>query len=304
MRKQFGPLSLAIIGLLVVPTIAWSQDHPPVIQDGTPVVMEQKTAPRTASGKPDLSGLWSTPSTDENKILAARYGAPKNARPELTPWAQERFEYNTDSRHVLGYSGTAAAGTDSGKFLTSEGGGIYGGRTELNPIYKCFPPGAAYLIAGWQSSASHEIIQSDKRVLMIYEYDHTVRQIWTDGRKHPDQVDPSWMGHSVASWDGDTLVVDTVGLRNGEREVWLDDAGHVASNGLHIVERYTRLDNYTLQIDFTLDDPKAFKTPWVRREYRRLRPQWDLVEWQTRCYPGAPEMKAWEEDFNQIFTEP
>jgi hypothetical protein len=305
MRNRWGVVAFAAVAVLTFSAVAHSQKvKVPVIQDGTPAVLTQSPAPRTPSGKPDLSGLWTTPSSDEEKILTARFGPHRSEPPSLTPWAAERLAYNTDTRPVPGYSGPAAPGSDPTKFLTSEGGGIYGGRIELNPIFKCFPPGLVYLVAGWQSAATQEVTQTDKRVEMIYEMDHTVRQIWTDGRKHPAEVDPTWMGHSVGTWDGDTLVVDTIGLLNGEREVWLDNEGHVASKGLHVVERYRRVDNDTLEIEFTLDDPKAFKKPWVRREYRRLRPKWELVEWQSRCYPGAPELKTNEENFNQIFTEP
>jgi len=301
-RKISEVLVFEVVAVLAFSTVTFSQNRVPVIQDGTPVVLAQTPTPRTPSGRPDLTGMWTVPSDDEEKILISRFGSEKAEPPSLTPWAAERLEYNTDRRPVPGYTGPDVPGTnDPKKFLTHEGGGIVGGRTELNPIYKCVPPGAAYLIAGWQSSATQEIIQTDKRVLMIYEYDHTVRQIWTDGRKHPDPVDLTWMGHAIGTWDGDTLVVDTVGLRN---DVWLDGRGHMASTRLHIVERYQRVDNYTLRIDFTFDDPKAFKKPWTRHEFRRLRPNWDLVESETRCYPGSPELKTWEETYNEVFTEP
>ncbi len=304
MRKCWGVLLFAAAGMLDVSTIGVAQDKPLVIQDGSPVVMEQKPVPRTASGKVDLSGLWGTPSTDEGRMLAKRYGPQKSQPLSMTPWAKERFDYNTDARTVPGYAGAGHPQDDPAKFLTSEGGGIFGGRTELNPIFRCLPPSAAFLVAGWQSAATHEIIQNDKRVMMIYEMDHTVRQVWTDGRKHPDQVDPTWMGHAIGHWEGDTFVVDTIGLRNGVRDAWLDGSGHVAGPNLHIVERYQRLDNDTMRIELTLEDPKAFTKPWIRTIYRRLRPKWDLIQSEVRCYPGAPELQTWEENYQQIFIEP
>jgi hypothetical protein len=301
MRKRWAVLVVEVVAVLVFSSVSFSQNHVPVMQDGKPAVLAQNPVPRTRSGKPDLSGLWNTPSTDEAKILTDRFGPVQREEPSLTPWATERFEYNRDTRPVPGYGGAATPTSDPKKFLASEGGGTFGGRPELNPFYKCLPPGTPYLITGLggMSLAPLEIIQTDKRVLIIYEYDHTMRQIWTDGRKHPDPVDPTWVGHSIGTWDGDTLVVDTVGIRS---ENWLDSQGHVASPALHIIERYKRVDNDTMQIDFTYDDPKAFKKPWTQHLFRRLRPTWELIE-NDRCYPGSPELKAQEGTFNEMFLE-
>jgi hypothetical protein len=289
-RNNFAVGLAAVLSFAVA---AFGQGKVPVIQDGTPAVLAQNPVPRTLSGKPDLSGVWNTPSTDESKILAERFGAIKDEPPSLTPWAAERYDYNHDSRPAAG--GTLASALAGVK-------GTIGGRPELNPFFKCYPPGTPYLITGLggMSNAPQEIIQSDKRVLIIYEYDHTMRQIWTDGRKHPDPVDPTWVGHSIGTWDGDSLVVETVGIRN---ENWLDGQGHVASPALRITERYRRLDNDTLQIDFTFDDPKAFTKPWARREFRRLRPKWDLLD-DTRCYPDSPQLRTQQDSFNEMFTEP
>ncbi len=278
----------------------FGQTRVPVMQDGKPAVLAQNPVPRTASGKPDFSGIWNNPSTDENRILTERYGPIKPEAPALTPWAAERYAYHQDSRPVPGYAGPATPDSDPQKFLTSEGGGTYGGRFELNPFYKCYPPGPVHLISGWGNSlAPSEIIQSDKRVLILYEYDSAMRQIWTDGRKHPENADPLWLGHSIGTWEGDTLVVDTVGIRD---ENWLDNQGHVSSPALHLVERYKRLDNDTMQIDLTLEDPKAFTKPWNRRIYRRLRPTWELRE-ELRCYPGSPELQTQEQIFKDMFVE-
>jgi hypothetical protein len=285
-------LAIEIVVVFACATVTFSQNHVPVMQDGKPAVLAQKPVPRTPSGKPDLSGLWNTPSTDEAKILADRFGPIQNEAPSLTPWADERYQYNRDTRPANG--GTLADALRGVKTTV-------GARPELNPFYKCLPAGTPYLISGLggMSLAPLEIIQTDKRVLIIYEYDHTIRQIWTDGRKHPDPVDPTWVGHSIGTWDGDTLVVDTVGIRS---ENWLNGAGYVASPALHIIERYRRVDNDTMQIDFTYEDPKAFKKPWVQHEFRRLRPTWELIE-NDRCYPGSPELKAQEGTFNDMFIE-
>src|SRR5262249_50425191 len=139
-----------------------------------------------------------------------------------------------------------------------------------------------------------------KRVMIIYEYDHTVRQIWTDGRKHPDPIDLSWVGHSIGTWEGDTLVVDTVGMRP---ENWLtySQNPYVASAALRITERYRRVDNDTLDITVTYEDPKAFAKPWTQRIFRRLRPKWEIAE-DVRCWADSQDRKSQEEYFDQLFT--
>ena len=83
------------------------------------------------------------------------------------------------------------------------------------------------------------------------------------------------MGHSIGKWDGDTLVVDTVGLND---KTWLDGLGHPHSDALHLVERIRRVDHATLQFDLTFDDPKAYTKPWMGKQVFKLRPGWEIPE--------------------------
>ena len=167
-------------------------------------------------------------------------GFTKDA-PPLQPWAEERTQTNN-------------AGTD--------------------PEEKCFPPGMPRV---YLHHYPVEIVQSSNRVIMHFEYDHVVRQIWTDGRTHPkdDELDDTWHGHSIGSWDGDTLVVDTVGFND---KTWLDNAGHPHTDALHVVERIRRVAPETLQIDFTFDDPKAYTRSWSGQTILGLRPGWEITE--------------------------
>jgi hypothetical protein len=122
-------------------------------------------------------------------------------------------------------------------------------------------------------------LQTPKKLFVFYENDNMVRQIFTDGRKHPESLELTWEGHSIGQWDGDTLVADTIGMRD---ETWIDDDGHVHSDQLHMVERVRRIDYNTLQIDLTLNDPKALEKPWTEHIFRKLRPDWDIRE-DMRC---------------------
>ena len=100
---------------------------------------------------------------------------------------------------------------------------------------------------------------------MIYEGGaHVWRLIYMDGRSHPegDALNPTWMGHSVGRWDGDTLVIDTVGFNEG---TWIDMGGKPHTDQLHLIERLTRTDLYTLHYEATIDDPAAYNAPWKVR---------------------------------------
>lgn len=120
-----------------------------------------------------------------------------------------------------------------------------------------------------------EILQSKNRVLMLFETGNAMRQIWMDGRGHPEDLDPSWMGHAIGHWDGDTLVVDTVGLTD---KSWLDTAGHPHSDALHVIERIRRVDHDTLENTLTFDDPKTYTKSWSSTIIYKLRPDWSLKE--------------------------
>ena len=102
-----------------------------------------------------------------------------------------------------------------------------------------------------------------------------VRRIYMDGREHPEGWPFGWMGHSIGNWDGDTLVVDTVGLND---RTWMDRGGTPHSDALHVVERFRRVAHDTLEIDFLFDDPKAFTKPWGAKKVYRLRPDWEVLE--------------------------
>jgi hypothetical protein len=120
---------------------------------------------------------------------------------------------------------------------------------------------------------------------MYFEYDHFVREIFTDGRKHPDDLDPSWMGHAVGHYEGDKLVVDTTGFND---KTWLDRIGHPHSDQLHLVERFRRVDRTTLTDDLTIEDAKAYTRPWSTQLIFQLKPEWDIGEFicEEMLYAG------------------
>jgi hypothetical protein len=146
-------------------------------------------------------------------------------------------------------------------------------KQETDPELHCFPPGLPRV---WVVPAPFEIISLPGRVLIYYEFQHLVRQIHMDRSAHPPDLIPTWMGDSIGKWDGDTLVVDSTGFNDKTR---LDIAGLPHSDALHVVERIRRASKDQLQVDITVDDPKAYAKPLTASRIFDLKPGWEIGEW-------------------------
>ena len=120
-----------------------------------------------------------------------------------------------------------------------------------------------------------KIVQTPTLTLIMLELGGT-RQIYTDGRKHVADPSPSWLGYSVGGWEGDTLVVDTVGF-NGKS--WLDIIGHPQSESAHLVERYRRRDFGHMDVEITIDDSKWYTKPFTIKVAHLLQPDTDILEY-------------------------
>jgi hypothetical protein len=121
-----------------------------------------------------------------------------------------------------------------------------------------------------------EIEQRPGRLIFLYEMNNNFHVVFTDGRGHPPDLDASWAGHSIGKWEGDTLVVDTIGF-NGKTQ--LDTEGHPHSDQLHVVERFTMTDAAHFTYELTIDDPKAYAHSWKNvRTFTRL-PKYELLEY-------------------------
>jgi len=198
-----------------------------------------------AAHAPDLSGVWA------NITPSGPTFNPK-ADPSFQPWAEAKWKVTKN--------------TDPGQTFSN-------GRVDLDPtVASCFPSGMPRLMT---EVFPFEIIQVRDRVLLLFERDYAVSHIWTDGRKLPEDPDPTYMGQSVGKWEGDTLVFETNGLKD---ITWLDRAGHPHSDALHVVGRMRRVNHDRLQIDWTFDDPKAFTKPWTGQSIYRYHPDWTLEE--------------------------
>jgi len=187
--------------------------------------------------------------------------------PELTPWGRAKYKEAKPSN-----------------------GGDYTLDTTNDPVLtRCDPPGVPRV---YFHPYPFEFVPTDKSVLMLFEYDHWIRRLYTDGRPIPSDPDLTWMGTSVAHWEGDsTLVVDTVGFND---KTWLDRLGHAHSDQLHVVERFHRVDKGHLELGITMIDPKALAKPWTTTFYYELKPDWELQE--ISCSGDYPQYNKFEND--------
>lgn len=196
----------------------------------------------------DLAGVWS----GDNAITFS------SEAPPLQPWAEAKFKTMKP-----GYGPRASWDSN-------------------DPVLDCLPPGMPRILL---MPFPVEIVQMPSQVIMIFEYDHFVRHIYTDRREHLANMKSTWMGDSIGNWQGETFVVDTVGFND---KSWLDQVGHPHSEALHLVERIRRADHETLQDDIEIDDPKAYSRAWSGKQIFKLRPGWHLREFICEDHMDEP----------------
>lgn len=223
----------------------------------------------------DLSGVWNNhppASTRAYQNWGFSYDPPA-----MTPWAAARF---ATARPTFGPDGVGVMVTETN-----------------DPVYQCFPPGLPRV---YFHPFPMEIIQTPGRVVMLFEYDHLVRQIYTDGRGHRDDLAPSWMGDAIGHWEGDTLVVSTTNFND---KTWIDRRGVPHSEELKVIERIRRTDADHLKIDLTIEDPVAFPETWTGERYFE-RVDWDIEEFFCGERQGSDSFTQYEENILQYDGPP
>jgi hypothetical protein len=194
-------------------------------------------APRTSEGRPDFSGIWEAPSDKYLVNIAADGALP------MQPWAAKLYQERQENNGIDRPSG------------------------------RCLPHSVTDFDA---HPMPRKVIQTPGLLTMLYESYHSYRQIFTDGRPLPEQPEPAWFGYSVGKWEGDTLVVNTIGVNE---KTWLDDGGHPHSDAMHIVERFRRPDFGHMEVKITIDDPKAYTKPWTVTIPWVLLADTELLDW-------------------------
>jgi hypothetical protein len=242
-----------------------------------PSVSAQDTAsiPRTASGRPDLTGVWQGGSTQPGpwEEANAGLGVGGSGRDPNAPVVRSSND-RPAGREGAPYQDWAAA-----KVLEA-----FERRGVDDPTGHCLPAGVPRSVM--LGLFPQQIVQTPTTIVILYEYMHTFRVISLDV-PHPDDLIPSYMGNSVARWDGDTLVVD---VTNQRPETWLDRAGNFHSAELRVEERYTLIGPNHLQYEATLEDPKVYSRPWKISVplYRRIETNTELLEF--KCVPFSEEI--------------
>jgi len=222
---------------------AFAQTKPPATPAKAPA----------ADSAHDLSGVWYDDHPRPN-IVMERYWIYKFApgEPPMTSWGQAQF--------------------DAAK--TSFGTHPYPLKDTNDPVYNsCAPPGFPRV---YLHPFPFQIVQSPTEVILLFEYDSTRHQIYTDGRAHDTSLGPLWNGDSIGHWEGDTLVADTINFND---KTWLDRMGHPHSEQLHVIERIRRMDHDHLEVVFAFEDAKAYTKPWTARMEFRLYPKWTIQEY-------------------------
>jgi hypothetical protein len=250
---------------------------------------------QTASGSPAgadkaipaLSGIWEAPVDQRNNVcgeaacanLLKQLGEPPPqhditiVEPQMLPWAAEKYK-------------VARAGLPDAAPT---------GHEEANPWFSaCTPLGPSALMLGFFNAV--ELRQFPDVVLLFFagsggEADHLVRHVYMDGRGHPPDLRPTWMGDSIGHYEGDTLVVDTIGIRSINRSRMVDLEGHPHSDALRLLERFRRVNQNSLEYEVTINDPKAYKNSWVKKIVRQLAPPgprfWDQAECEELLQMGT-----------------
>jgi len=232
-----------------------------------PAVAGAQTIPRTADGKPDLSGIWQT-------MNAAAWDIQDHAAQKGVPGGPGVVEGNE-----IPYKPEALAQKKKN----------YEQRATLDPETKCFLPGVPRIT---YMGFPFQIIQKPNELTILYEYVHTVRYIFANGTPHPKGPIEWWLGDSRGRWEGDTLVVDVVHFND---QTWFDRAGNFHSDALHVVERYSLMDPDHINYTVTIEDPQVFTRPWNMNMvlYRHKEKNFQLYEYE--CYGF---------DFEKIYPYP
>ncbi len=248
MRIRFLGLVLAAFAVLVY-------------SRGVQAQSSAKAGPGATGAIPDVSGIWEphrpVAVTADDALCGIRTvcdelrgtntplmaAAPEE--PEMQPWAAEKYKAVREGRGATDFGRQSLDGNFTG----------------------CMPQGPTDLML--DNRRIIEIRQFPDEVLFLFDQDHWVRRVYMDGRAHPDGYASTWMGHSIGRYEGDTLVIDTVGVND---QTWIDRRGHPHSDAMHVVERLRRLNEKSLEYEYTIDDPKTYKKSWTRKLVEDLQP--------------------------------
>jgi hypothetical protein len=211
-------------------------------------------APRLANGRPDLSGVWMTaepacvirgtaPVSELLKLIPPSRTCP----PRTASFSRQSINIGIDMPGGLPYQPWLAALVEK---RTAN-------QAIDDPHIRCLPDP---FLRAYGLPHYLKFVHTPNLLVMLNEYNGVYRQVFADGRPLPEAPNPSWQGYSTATWSGDTFVIDTIGFRD---DLWIDWDGSVITEAAKVRERIRRTDFGHLEIDVTVDDPKAYTKPWT-----------------------------------------
>jgi hypothetical protein len=256
---------LGFVLLTLTPAALFAQwpDYPtpgvPKTADGKPNL--GGPAPRSADGHPDLSGVWQ---------YQRPPGTPAPAKPE--PGNTDIIPLSVRTSQFWNLGASFKDGLPFQPWAAELHRQRAASNSIDNPDAHCLPLGVMQLHTHGQP---RKMVQAPGVIVIIYEANAGLRQIFTDGRPLPKDAEPWWFGYSVGKWDGDTLVVESTNFRDLG---WLDVEGSPLTETGKIIERYRRPDYGHLEIEVTIDDPKAYTKPWTVTVHQRIMLDTDLIE--------------------------
>jgi hypothetical protein len=209
--------------------------------------------PRLANGKPDLSGVWMT---GEPACVIRGLIPVSELRKLIPPTLKCPVRDATFSRQSNNLGIDMPGGLPYQPWLAKLVDERTANQAIDDPHIRCLPD---HFIRAYGLPHYLKFVQTAGLLVMLNEYNGVYRQVFTDSRPLPAELNPSWQGYSTASWDGDTLVVDSTGFRD---DSWIDWGGSVITSAAKVRERIRRPDFGHLEIEVTVDDPKAYTRPW------------------------------------------
>ncbi|HLH43936.1 MAG TPA: hypothetical protein VKV74_13180 [Bryobacteraceae bacterium] len=247
-------LAAVLLWALCAPAGAQWVHVPPANVPRTPDGKPDLSAPAPqVNGHPDLSGVWN-PNPRFLRDIAADLKADNVP---LQPWAKALFERRAD-----------------------------GSQAAMEPDANCLPQGVPKIDT---APAPWKLVQTPNLIVVVYEAFNLWRQIFLDGRDFAPDLNPTWMGYSTGKWEDGALVVESRGF-NGK--AWLDQLGRPTTDALHVTERFRRKDFGHLDVQVTIDDPKAYTRPWTVTYNAALLPEGELMEFicneNNRDIPHLP----------------
>jgi hypothetical protein len=213
----------------------WGGQDAAAVDQPPPGAKANASASTATFDRRDLTGVWLT---DHRGTNGYRGMTTEEGIPPRTPWADALFKSRMTGRESKEKAGVPPAfGND--------------------PIMQCNPYGFPRVLF---YTDPVEFFNAPGRLVMFFQGQRVIREVWMDGRALPKDPDPRWLGYSVGKWEGDTLVIDTIGF---DDRAWLDQYGNVYSSEMRFQERWRRPERDALEVVYRLEDPKSYTRPWV-----------------------------------------